>query len=69
MKNCNRESEFGFFLAMFLFHVIQHQYEFAKKIAAKKLNILIIWGDDIGKFNVSACNHGIHFRREPVTAT
>jgi len=25
----------------------------------KKPNILIIWGDDIGWFNVSAYNHGI----------
>ena len=29
----------------------------------KKPNILIIWGDDIGWFNISAYNHGImsHF--------
>ena len=27
--------------------------------AQKKPNILIIWGDDIGWFNVSAYNHGI----------
>ena len=25
----------------------------------KKPNILIIWGDDIGWFNISAYNHGI----------
>src|SRR6186713_1535874 len=26
---------------------------------AKKPNILIIWGDDIGWFNISAYNHGV----------
>lgn len=26
---------------------------------SKKPNILIIWGDDIGWFNISAYNHGI----------
>ena len=32
---------------------------------AKKPNILIIWGDDIGWFNVSAYNHGIMGYRTP----
>ena len=27
-------------------------------MAAKKPNILIIWGDDIGYWNISAYNHG-----------
>jgi hypothetical protein len=30
-----------------------------------KPNILIIWGDDIGWFNVSAYNHGIMGYRTP----
>jgi arylsulfatase A-like enzyme len=32
---------------------------------AGKPNILIIWGDDIGWFNISACNHGIMGYRTP----
>ena len=31
----------------------------------KKPNILIIWGDDIGWFNVSAYNHGMMGYRTP----
>ena len=31
----------------------------AEAKAGKKPNILVIWGDDIGWFNVSAYNHGI----------
>ena len=31
----------------------------------KKPNILIIWGDDIGWFNVSAYNHGLMGYRTP----
>jgi arylsulfatase len=31
----------------------------AKAARTAKPNILIIWGDDIGWFNVSAYNHGI----------
>jgi len=31
----------------------------------KKPNILIIWGDDIGWFNISAYNHGIMGYRTP----
>src|ERR1022692_3742693 len=34
-------------------------------MATKKPNILIIWGDDIGWFNVSAYNHGIMGYRTP----
>ena len=35
-------------------------------MAAKgKPNILVIWGDDIGWFNVSAYNHGIMGYRTP----
>ena len=30
-----------------------------------KANILIIWGDDIGWFNISADNHGIMGYRTP----
>ncbi|MEI6195808.1 MAG: arylsulfatase, partial [Verrucomicrobiota bacterium] len=26
---------------------------------AKKPNILILWGDDIGYWNISACNQGM----------
>ena len=39
----------------------------AKKVMqmSKKPNILIIWGDDIGWFNVSAYNHGIMGYRTP----
>src|SRR5512133_301514 len=33
--------------------------------ATKKPNILIIWGDDIGWYNVSAYNHGIMGYRTP----
>ncbi len=32
---------------------------------AKKPNILIIWGDDIGQFNVSAYNRGMMGYRTP----
>jgi arylsulfatase len=34
-------------------------------MAEKKPNILIIWGDDIGWFNISAYNHGIMRYRTP----
>ncbi|MGD0416145.1 MAG: arylsulfatase [Terriglobales bacterium] len=34
-------------------------------MAAKKPNILIIWGDDIGWFNVSAYNHGVMGYKTP----
>jgi len=34
-------------------------------MAKKKPNILIIWGDDIGWFNISAYNHGIMGYRTP----
>jgi arylsulfatase A-like enzyme len=34
-------------------------------MAAKKPNILIIWGDDIGWFNVSAYNHGLMGYKTP----
>src|ERR1700687_3593303 len=34
-------------------------------MAAKKPNILIIWGDDIGWFNISAYNHGVMGYRTP----
>ena len=33
--------------------------------AAKKPNILIIWGDDIGQFNVSAYNQGMMGYKTP----
>jgi arylsulfatase len=36
-----------------------------KKRTQTKPNILIIWGDDIGWFNVSAYNHGIMGYRTP----
>ena len=36
-------------------------------MAAKKPNILIIWGDDIGWFNVSAYNHGIMGYKTPTS--
>jgi arylsulfatase A-like enzyme len=35
------------------------------KVPTDKPNILIIWGDDIGWFNVSAYNHGIMGYRTP----
>ena len=31
----------------------------------RKPNILIIWGDDIGWFNISAYNHGVMGYRTP----
>ena len=34
-------------------------------MAAKKPNILVIWGDDIGWYNVSAYNHGVMGYRTP----
>ena len=34
-------------------------------MASDKPNILIIWGDDIGWFNVSAYNHGVMGYRTP----
>ena len=34
-------------------------------MAAKKPNILILWGDDIGWFNISAYNHGIMGYKTP----
>jgi arylsulfatase len=34
-------------------------------MAAKKPNVLIIWGDDIGWFNISAYNHGIMGYKTP----
>jgi arylsulfatase len=34
-------------------------------MAAKKPNFLILWGDDIGWFNISAFNHGIMGYRTP----
>ena len=33
--------------------------------AAKKPNILVIWGDDIGGFNISAYNQGVMGYRTP----
>src|ERR1700741_950438 len=36
-----------------------------KGTTGKKPNILIIWGDDIGWFNVSAYNHGVMGYRTP----
>src|SRR5499433_4500268 len=37
----------------------------AAEAQASKPNILIIWGDDIGWFNVSAYNHGMMGYRTP----
>jgi arylsulfatase len=36
-------------------------------IAQDKPNILIIWGDDIGWFNVSAYNHGMMGYKHPTS--
>src|SRR4051812_16403323 len=36
-----------------------------KPAAAKKPNILVIWGDDIGQFNVSAYNQGMMGYKTP----
>ena len=38
---------------------------FSSALAAKKPNILIIWGDDIGWFNISAYNRGMMTYRTP----
>ena len=35
------------------------------KQSTGKPNVLIIWGDDIGWFNVSAYNHGVMGYRTP----
>ena len=32
---------------------------------SKKPNILVIWGDDIGGFNISAYNHGMMGYKTP----
>ena len=37
----------------------------AQTAPAKKPNILIIWGDDIGRFNISAYNHGMMGYKTP----
>jgi arylsulfatase len=37
----------------------------AQQAKAKKPNILVIWGDDIGQFNVSAYNHGMMGYKTP----
>src|SRR5512137_658324 len=37
----------------------------AAQTAAKKPNILVIWGDDIGQFNISAYNNGMMGYRTP----
>jgi arylsulfatase A-like enzyme len=37
----------------------------AEAQAAKKPNILVIWGDDIGQFNISAYNQGVMGYRTP----
>ncbi|MEJ2193227.1 MAG: sulfatase-like hydrolase/transferase [Ignavibacteriaceae bacterium] len=46
------------FLFLFLF-------SFVSLIAQDKPNILIIWGDDIGQFNVSAYNMGMMGYKTP----
>jgi len=37
----------------------------AKAQTGKKPNILVIWGDDIGQFNISAYNRGMMQSRTP----
>jgi arylsulfatase len=37
----------------------------AQNAPARKPNILVIWGDDIGQFNISAYNHGMMGYRTP----
>src|SRR6056300_1269105 len=37
----------------------------AAGIAAEKPNILVIWGDDIGQFNISAYSHGMMGYKTP----
>jgi arylsulfatase A-like enzyme len=37
----------------------------AQSAGARKPNILVIWGDDIGQFNISAYNHGMMGYRTP----
>jgi len=34
-------------------------------LSQKAPNILILWGDDIGQFNISAYNHGMMGYRTP----
>ena len=45
-------------LAATLVSVLAFTTTFAAQAADKKPNILILWGDDIGWWNVSAYNHG-----------
>jgi len=42
-----------------------HRIEAKAQESGKKPNILILWGDDIGWFNVSAYNHGLMGYRTP----
>ena len=37
----------------------------AAQTAAKKPNILVIWGDDVGQFNISAYNMGMMGYKTP----
>ncbi|MFM7133653.1 MAG: arylsulfatase, partial [Planctomycetota bacterium] len=39
--------------------------EGAQKAPAKKPNILVIWGDDVGQFNVGAYNMGMMGYKTP----
>jgi arylsulfatase A-like enzyme len=44
---------------------LQYQREELKMAKTDKPNILIIWGDDIGWYNISAYNHGVMGYRTP----
>jgi hypothetical protein len=37
----------------------------APQAAAGKPNIVIIWGDDVGQSNISACSHGVMGYKTP----
>jgi hypothetical protein len=48
-----------------VFEVKKENLVLRRNRMAGKPNILIIWGDDIGWFNISAYNHGIMGYRTP----
>lgn len=50
---------------MFIAQTATAQQATPGKTGARKPNILVIWGDDIGQFNISAYNNGIMGYRTP----
>ncbi len=52
-------------LALLAMGVAQAADKSAAKAAPRKPNILVIWGDDVGPFNISAYNHGMMGYKTP----